>query len=881
MQIKTYSLILLFYLFSISANSQIFLDGVEQSSPYTVSAGTTESYSDAYFNTKESVLNINGTLIIQGNLDLAKKDCQLNMGPNGVLIIYGDLDISNTVNLKLNNLVIVHGNIIGSSGVGNSATISITDTRFYLFGTAFNTNLSNCSETYSGTTATEADTCHYGNENDYIRNYEDFTESEKAFLSCYSLSDPLTQEICPESPVTFTTTNTAGLSYTWQVRNFTEGEFSNIADSNSFQYDITSATAPMDLNEYRVIARNNTPGACKIEISEPATLDVVIESRWTGESDQNWNNVNNWFCTELPGLADDVLVPADVTNFPLIATGVKAQANKITVEDGANIEVSGNSLEIAGDLAITSGNLNAVAGKLIFSGNAVQYLGAELLDNKLEYLEVNNEFGLQLESQVNISGSVLLRNGNLTTQSNLVLISEATQTALIDGSGSGNMIGPVTMQRYIDPAFGYKYISSPFSDSSVGDISGYLSSSTDYPNLFYYNENREYSSNDVTGWVPYTDTAGPIGVMTGYAANFGSTGGNITVELTGTVNNGSFQKTLENNDGIYTKGFHLVGNPYPSPIDWNATNGWTRTNVGNAAYFFTADATDEYSGSYTSFVNDISTSGTASAVIPSMQGFFVHVDEGATGSFGMTNEVRINDFDQEFFKTQETERSLIRISAKFVNEKKEDAIVIYLHEFASKNYESDKDALKLFNTNLDVPNLYFIGEEEKLSINAIPGSQFRSENLLPLGLEVKHSGKLKIALKDFEGFDRSTRVFLIDKKLKLFRDLNNGFYEFNVEKGQNEARFYISFQEPDFSSIQDTEYSFHVITQNQNIQVKMNLLNFERGLLQLRTIEGKLIDSKEVSGNSEVYFNNIKASGVYLICYNSNNKKEVKKVIVK
>ncbi len=50
----------------------------------------------------------------------------------------------------------------------------------------------------------------------------------------------------------------------------------------------------------------------------------------------------------------------------------------------------------------------------------------------------------------------------------------------------------------------------------------------------------------------------------------------LTLDLTDTVNNGSVTVTLYNHNYTYTKGMNLVGNPYPSAIDWNAASGWTR-----------------------------------------------------------------------------------------------------------------------------------------------------------------------------------------------------------------------------------------------------------------------------------------------------------------
>ena len=54
---------------------------------------------------------------------------------------------------------------------------------------------------------------------------------------------------------------------------------------------------------------------------------------------------------------------------------------------------------------------------------------------------------------------------------NLTLLSTASQTALIDGAGSGSVDGNVSMQRYIASGFGYKYISSPFQAATVNELS--------------------------------------------------------------------------------------------------------------------------------------------------------------------------------------------------------------------------------------------------------------------------------------------------------------------------------------------------------------------------------------------------------------------------
>ncbi|MCK7531371.1 MAG: hypothetical protein MZV63_10205 [Marinilabiliales bacterium] len=131
------------------------------------------------------------------------------------------------------------------------------------------------------------------------------------------------------------------------------------------------------------------------------------------------------------------------------------------------------------------------------------------------------------------------------------------------------------------------------------------------------------------GWLNYNNSLNLLNPAGGYAANFGSNPAPKTVDITGIVNNGNISVTLNNHNNTYTQGMNLVGNPYPSPIDWASVAGWTKSNIDDAIYFFKASTTDQYGGTYSSYVAGISTGGADMNIIPSMQGFFVHVSNGA------------------------------------------------------------------------------------------------------------------------------------------------------------------------------------------------------------------------------------------------------------
>ena len=289
------------------------------------------------------------------------------------------------------------------------------------------------------------------------------------------------------------------------------------------------------------------------------------------------------------------------------------------------------------------------------------------VNDRVQDLTIDNPAGVTSEGVMEITGILKAANGNLDTGDQLTLISDSLQTALIDGSGNGEILGTVTMQRYMDTAFGYKYFSTPFSNSTVGDFSSWIDLAASFPNFYEYNENREDASgNDATGWEPYTNSSNSVNVAEGYALNFGNTFAPATVEVTGEVNNGNISINLQNHNGLYTKGFNLVGNPYPSPIDWDAT-GWTKTNIDDGIYFFTAGTTDQYTGTYTSYVNGISSAdGKSSNIIPSMQGFFVKVSDGkTTGTLDMTNPVRTIDFNQPFLKKNSNSKAFAKAYCRF------------------------------------------------------------------------------------------------------------------------------------------------------------------------------------------------------------------------
>ena len=92
--------------------------------------------------------------------------------------------------------------------------------------------------------------------------------------------------------------------------------------------------------------------------------------------------------------------------------------------------------------------------------------------------------------------------GDLASDGYLTLVSSAAQTALIDGSGTGDITGNVTMQRYLASGFGYKYFSSPFQAATVNEFGDDMDLTASFPTFYKYDESLVS-----TGWVSYVNPA--------------------------------------------------------------------------------------------------------------------------------------------------------------------------------------------------------------------------------------------------------------------------------------------------------------------------------------------------------------------------------------
>ena len=683
-----------------------------------------------------------------------------------------------------------------------------------------------------------------------------------------------------------------GYSYLWEVSTISATSGFTAAPGINDKVDYKTGTVSTTTWYRRIVEVQH----CSSNISN--VVEVRINSdfyTWTGAVDTDWNNTANWSCNTLPTLDIDVLIPGGLTNYPIINTGNNALAKDLTIEPDASVIVGNIWLQIAGDI-YNSGVLNAENGSVSFEGTISQTIPIGAFENdRILNLNVKNTAGVTSQAYIKILNSLKVEKGIFNTGNSLLLVSTEARTAYIDGRGAGQVVGTVRMQRYLPNAFGYKYFSSPFQNSTVGNLASIFplaDTATGFPHFYEYIEDRKDGlGNDLTGWQKYLDVAAPLQPGLGYAINPSGAVNPLMLELSGNVNNGPIEVSLENNKGTYTNGFNLVGNPYPSPIDWDMMVP-SLTGIDNAVYFFAATAGDRYTGTYTSYIDGLSTDGRSSSIIPSMQGFFVRVSDPGSGNYPATaqlefaNTVRTgNQQTQQYYQAQKKNGvSKIRITAGFKGEEASDATLLYFKNGATPNFEKTLDAQKLLNTAVEVPSFYSLSSKrEKLAINAIP--QFNSERLqIPLGITAAKSGEMLLRLSEVSNTSPFLHIYLRDSKKKLLTEfIESATYTFTAQKGENDDRFALLFSSEKLTEAQMVlaTQDFSVYTKDKEIIVKLNLLNNAKGKISISNVSGQLLQSKTGFGTEEVRFSRNFVEGVYLVTLETEKEKYTRKILFK
>lgn len=483
------------------------------------------------------------------------------------------------------------------------------------------------------------------------------------------------------------------------------------------------------------------------------------------------------------------------------------------------------------------------------------------------YCSTGQGIYIQPGAKMTVSGGgKLITSGGSAGQ--LTILSDETGTgSLVVDDHSESLValsGNANVQCYLTTDV-WHMISSPIADAVSGVfLNDYLLTS-------------DPTSSD--GWGPYIVPVDvPMEVMRGYAA-WKPASNPLSEIFSGDLNNGPVSISLTRNDSDPWAGWHLVGNPYPCAIDLNSA-GITWNMVDPTAYFYNPTSGNYYAYPHLSSP-PINVGGDHSQYVPPMQGFYVHIFDGFTGTttLEINNTARIHA-DESFMKQSRSTDDILVLKAEGTQNAFYDMTVVHFLSEATGRYDPGYDAYKLFGEK-EAPQIYSAMNGTKLSYNALPSAG--EVTIIPLGFSSGLSGINTITAVNPETFKTFSHVYLEDKQEDVIQDLTaDPEYTFTYYKDDNENRFQLRFQN---SAIGIDELQnggmVRIWTNENDIYVENNIPVLKPERLYIYDLLGREMFSTELSLNTLDKVQLPLGSGYYVARVVAVNEIVSKKVFIR
>ena len=525
------------------------------------------------------------------------------------------------------------------------------------------------------------------------------------------------------------------------------------------------------------------------------------------------------------------------------------------------------------------------AGTFNFMNTGAQsFANSGTFNSSLGAITVNVNNGSSLTLSNNLKANVLnvnpgakLTNNAALTVTTFNLQSDATGTGTYLETGSST-ITTVNAKQYLTTGRNW-YISSPVTGATATTFNP-----AGLSNIMYWYDEVHGSTSP---WPQITDNATGLNVMQGYVVNMATDG---AVTFNGTLNNGSKNITVSRTNGQAKEGFNLVGNPYPSYLDWDQvtksnlqTSMWQRTKNSGDTYVF-----DIYNSTGQLAINNSGKNITNH--IPPMQAFWVRVDNGFSfGSITANNTMRSHAGSQNaglgsvtdpVFKTPAQVQSVVRLQIS--TGANTDEAVIYSNDNALNSFDAF-DSPKMFNNSVALAEIYTLAGSEDVAINGFGAIPY--DNEIALGFSTLSGGTFGLKASQIINLQAGTQVILkdyINANNPVVADLTDGsVYSFSSDAtSNNTSRFSIMFHAPSIATGINNSGSANVwVSTNAAGQVMINGAVDGQTKVEIFNAIGQRILSKNLT--TAGVLDNRLASGIYSIALTNAGKTETLKVIIK
>jgi len=519
-------------------------------------------------------------------------------------------------------------------------------------------------------------------------------------------------------------------------------------------------------------------------IDDPTWVSSSAFNTWLNTDDSNWSTASNWSRGSVPGSSDNVHIE-NLNNVP-------SNSADLTVN---NLMIASNSpLDFTGNL-ITNGNAFFYSPYTIHTGDGMTVNGDFFFDD-------SKSMPFTIES-----------GGSLITM--------------------GDVSGSLNIEKSIAESGKWHLISTPNDNTTTSDFINYFLQEWDEPSA---------------SWVEVTETGLAMSPGKGYSF-YDTPDTKTTFSFSGVPNTGEiFYELNSTASGDESEGMNLVGNPYPSSIDWNVLN-----ETYGAVYIWNPSSNDY-----------IEWNGESEFGLAPMQGFFIWMNPGKSLFFMVDNDARTHNSASNFYKSTSynIENGII------LSTNQQDQLTIKFVNDAYEEFDFNYDAFKIVSLGEGNSQIYSKYFDTKLAIDCRPET-----DIIQLGYQNNLNGTYTIEMIESD----DVTAELEDTKLNQFHDLTKGAYTFNWQTTDSEERFVLHLKATGTDDWEEQEGQAYVA--NRRIYIQQNATSSYHKI-SVYDMTGRLLAEYPLAMQNLQSFELNQASGAYLIQLVGKDKSLTEKVIL-
>jgi len=306
-----------------------------------------------------------------------------------------------------------------------------------------------------------------------------------------------------------------------------------------------------------------------------------------------------------------------------------------------------------------------------------------------------------------------------------------------------------------------------------------------------------------------------------------------------------------------SRGWNLIGNPYPSGIDWSGLDKSAMEDV--FAYIYDRDAHDY-----------IAQEG---GIIAANQGFFVKAD--GNGTLNLTNDDRTHG--GAYSKGNDMQDALV---LRLTNDTHGSNTTIRIVDGAE--FERDRrDALKLFSFAAHMPQIYsYTSDAVMVAINSMPFVD--TEQTVNLGIRIPAGGQYNISVSKTGDRFSDYSLYLEDMVLGNMHYLTGEQeYVFFADEGDDPMRFGLHFRQPEEpTGLCDTDAGMAANAWYHNNMLYVQSDGYETEVA-IYDISGRRLRTFRPAGPGQYSYPLNLTAGIYILHVSENDNRYSVRIAVK